>query len=197
VFNANQGHTVGTVGFPNAMLDRNAGRPSRTYQWNFSVQREITRNLTIEASYVANRGVWQSAGGKVAFNATSEADLARYGFKVGNVEDRAILNNTTFPNLSLLQRGVLEARGVRLPYPNFPVVNGPAGSGITASTVIQSLKNYPQYTGNITPSNAPLGLSWYDSLQITVNKRYSHGLLVNANYTWSKNLTASSYAYLF
>jgi hypothetical protein len=185
------GHTIGTTATAPTMLDRNAGRPSRTYQWNLSLQREITRNLTIEASYVGNRGVWQNAGGKSAFNAISEADLARYGFKVGNQTDRALLNNTNWNNLSVAQRADLDARGVRLPYPNFPV------SGTFASTVIQSLRTYPQYNGTFNPSNAPLGLSWYDSLQITVNKRYSHGLLVNANYTYSRNFSANSYADIF
>ena len=40
------------------LLDRNAGRPARLLQWNIGLQREIGRNLVVEASYVANRGVW-------------------------------------------------------------------------------------------------------------------------------------------
>jgi len=35
---------------------------------------------------------------------------------------------------------------------------------------------------------APLGKTWYDALQTSVTKRYSHGFLLNANYTYSKNL---------
>lgn len=35
---------------------------------------------------------------------------------------------------------------------------------------------------------APLGKSWYDSLQLLYIKRFSHGLSANANFRFSKNL---------
>ena len=35
---------------------------------------------------------------------------------------------------------------------------------------------------------APLGNSWYDSLQTKLTKRFSHGLDATVNYTRSKNL---------
>ncbi len=38
------------------LLDPNAGRPPRQNQWSVGVQREITRDLAVEASYVGNRG---------------------------------------------------------------------------------------------------------------------------------------------
>jgi hypothetical protein len=44
----------------------------------------------------------------------------------------------------------------------------------------------------MAPTAAPLGKVWYDSLQVTLTKRYSHGLTLNANYTYSKQLTLSS-----
>ncbi|MEO8096224.1 MAG: hypothetical protein ABI811_00875, partial [Acidobacteriota bacterium] len=55
-------------------------------------------------------------------------------------------------------------------------------------TVRQSLLPFPQYSGAMNPANAPLGKTWYDSLQITVNKRFSHGLSFNFNYNYAKNL---------
>ena len=41
--------------------DRNGGRPQRINQWNIAVQRELVRNLALEAAYVGNRGVWIEA----------------------------------------------------------------------------------------------------------------------------------------
>jgi hypothetical protein len=49
----------------------------------------------------------------------------------------------------------------------------------------------------MNPSSAPLGKSWYDSMQITVNKRFSHGITFNANYNFSKNLTQYSAVDIF
>src|SRR5439155_23878497 len=67
------------VGAP-TFIDRNAGRPSRQYQWSIGLQREITRNIVVEATYVANRVIWLNAGALASLNAISPQLLARYGF---------------------------------------------------------------------------------------------------------------------
>ena len=38
--------------------DQNAGRPARQYQYSLSVQREVARDLVVQASYIGNRGIW-------------------------------------------------------------------------------------------------------------------------------------------
>jgi len=58
--------------------------------------------------------------------------------------------------------------------------------------VRQSIRPFPQYNTSISPTVAPLGKTWYDALQITLTKRYSHGLTLNANYTYSKALDLMS-----
>ena len=51
----------------------------------------------------------------------------------------------------------------------------------------QSLVAYPQYIGSGL-AGAPLGNTWYDSFQLNVTQRFSHGLSFNMNYNYSKNL---------
>jgi hypothetical protein len=150
-------------------------------QWSIGVQREINRDFVIEASYVANRGNWWPAGALSSFNDVSPALLAKYGFNVGDVADRALLT-AQLGNLSAAQKSTLAARGVTIPYAGYP----------TTQTVLQSIKPYPQYSTSINPTVAPLGKTWYDALQITVTKRYSHGLTLNGNYTYSKALALMS-----
>jgi hypothetical protein len=168
------------------LVDPNAGRPDRTYQWNVTAQRELNRNLVVEASYIANRNVWQSSGGSAItpgfqdINAVSVATLSHYGFTVGNLADATLLN-TQFNRLSPAQTATLAARGVAIPYSGFPT------TGPFAQTVLQSLKPYPQFSSVISPV-APLGKSWYDSVQIQGTERLWHGLTANINYTYSKNL---------
>jgi hypothetical protein len=41
----------------------------------------------------------------------------------------------------------------------------------------------------LQPRWAPLGKSWYDSLQLKVTKRYSHGLDGSVAFTWNKELS--------
>jgi len=181
VYDPNVGQAPGSVVGGPAFLDPNAGRPARQYQWSIGLQREFTRNLVVEASYVANRGVWWPAGALAAFNVTSVADLTHYGFQVGNTDDATLLTRQ-LGQLTAAQKATLAARGVNIPYSSFP----------TTQTVRQSLLPFPQYTSTFAPTLAPLGKTWYDSLQVTVTKRYSHGLTLNGNYTYSKNLDLMS-----
>jgi len=183
--NAAQG--IGNVVAAPGFLDPNSDRPARQYQWSISLQRELARNLVVEASYVGNRGVWWPAGALTAMNALQVSDLTRYGFTIGNTADSALLT-PQIGALSAAQKSTLAARGVNLPYSNFP----------GTQTVRQSLYPYPQYQGafgpgpGISPINAPLGKTWYDGFQLVVTERLWHGITFNANYTYSKNLDLMS-----
>jgi hypothetical protein len=173
-------------------IDPNAGRPDRTYQWQASLQREITRNFVVEAAYVGNRNIWQSATGFQDFNAVSVGTLQHYGFTVDTsakgLSDATLLN-TNLNRLTPGQLSTLAGYGVSLPYSGYP-------TGATAPTVLQSLKPFPQFSSALQPS-APLGKSWYDSLQITLTKRFSHGLSATGGYTYSKNLALTGYPDVF
>ena len=182
-FNANVGQGVGTViGMP-SLLDQNAGRPARLSQWNIGVQREVNRNLVVEANYVANRGAWWTANGLGTLNALNQDKLRSLGFNDFTSSTEAGLLTGLVQNLTAAQRSTLAARGINgIPYSNFPL----------NQTVRQSLVDYPQYTGTGL-SGAPLGNTWYDALQVTATQRFSHGLSFNLNYTWSKNLDTMTF----
>lgn len=182
-FDANVGQGIGSVvGMP-ALLDPNAGRPARLLQWNIGVQRELNRNLVVEANYVANRGVWWTANGLAPLNALSQDRLRALGFNDFTSTAEASLLTTLVSGLSTAQRSTLAARGITgLPYSNFP----------SNQNVRQSLLDYPQYTGSGL-AGAPLGNTWYDSLQVTATQRFSRGLSFNVNYNWAKNLDTTSF----
>jgi hypothetical protein len=66
----------------------------------------------------------------------------------------------------------------KLPYAGFPAT----------ATVAQSLRPFPQFASGLTALWAPLGNTWYDSLQVKVTKRLSQGLDFSYNFTWAKEL---------
>ncbi len=182
-FDPGVGQGTGTVITMPALLDPNAGRPARLLQFNIGVQRELTRNTVVEASYVANRGAWWTANGLGTLNALNINALTSRGFSDFTSSSEAALLTTLVSNLTTAQRSTLAARGITgIPYSNFP----------TGQTVRQSLLDYPQYTAPAGATSglvgAPLGNTWYDSLQINVTQRFSHGLSFNLNYNYSKNL---------
>ena len=43
---------------PFVSIAPNAGRLPRIFQWSVGFQREVTRDLVVEASYVGNRSAW-------------------------------------------------------------------------------------------------------------------------------------------
>ncbi|MCU1337581.1 MAG: hypothetical protein JWO19_3162 [Bryobacterales bacterium] len=159
---------------PNVFYDQNAGRPARQYQWSVGLQREIFKNLAVEASYVANRGVWWNSPGLVNVNAVTPQLLASYGLDINSAVDRTILNAT----LNSANAGRFQNK---LPYAGYP----------TTSTVALSLRPYPQF-GALTTWWSPLGKTWYDSLQAKATKRFSRGLSVTSVFTWQKQLAMGS-----
>jgi hypothetical protein len=141
-------------------------------QWNISLQRELSSSLVAEAAYVGNRGVWFRADGLLNYNAIPEERLQSFGLSLNNPADLELLRSRVDSPLAA-QRGFN-----RLPYPGFPA----------SSTVAQALRPFPQFA-TVGSLWAPLGNNWYDSLQVKLTKRFSHGLDFQVAYTWSKTLT--------
>lgn len=156
-------------------VDPNAARPGRINQWSVGLQRQITRNMVAEGSYVGNRAVWLPASFS-PINYVTPQSLAALGLNITNTADDTLLT-TQIAQLSAAQR----ARGFgNLPYASFP----------TSATVRQSLLQFPQF--NPTVSGAAQGNSWYDALQAKLTNRFSHGFTLSGVFTWSKNLILTS-----
>lgn len=162
--------TVAAAAGP-AVVDQNYGRPARTWQWNVGLQREIMRDLVVEASYVGNRGVWWRAASMLDYNALQPSILkSAYGLDWSSAADRTILLSSVNSAAAARFRNLI-------PYAGF----------VQTQSVAQSLRPFPQFTG-LAVTGAPLGKTWYDSLQMKATKRFSHGLDFTWTYTYSKEL---------
>jgi hypothetical protein len=128
----------------------------------------------VEAAYVGNRGNWLTANNLVNPNALSDELLSQYGLNRLNPDDQRLLT-------SRIDSQLARQRGFTAPYEGYP------GS----ATVAQTLRPFPQFNSGLQPRWAPLGNSWYDSLQAKVTKRYSHGLDLTAAFTWQKELVTA------
>ena len=75
-----------------------------------------------------------------------------------------------------------------------PFENLLPGSSINTATVPrqQLLRPYPEFT-SFNRQDIPNGKVWYNSLQVALTKRYSHGLTITAAYTLSKNIQGLNY----
>jgi hypothetical protein len=138
-------------------------------RWSFSISRELPGRSLIEASYVGNRGT--------RLPTSKQVDTTpRQYLSTSTERDQALITYMT--------------ANVANPFNGIPEF---AGGGITGQTVSRAnlLRPYPQYNGMTTTYTN--GFSWYHSLQARFEKRFSHGISFNTNYTWSKWMEASAY----
>jgi hypothetical protein len=163
---------IGQLNSPPNFIVPNNGRPPRFQQTTFGVERAIVNDLTVNISFIDNRGVWLNSDGLT--NTTNELTPSmlskKYGLDVTNANDFDLLTQP-------ISSPSVAARGFTAPYSTFP----------SGATLAQALRPFPQF-GNIGDYYEHNGNWWYDALQIKVTKRLSKGLSGGLGYSWSKNL---------
>jgi hypothetical protein len=145
--------------------------PPRTTQWSIGIQREAGKDIVVEVTYVGNRGVhWPASGlDQVACDCLTDQTLAHYGLSRNNPADMTLLSSL-ISSPQAIQRGFF-----------------PAYAGMPPNqTVYQQLRPVPQWTGFGVNLGPFIGKTWYDALQTKATKRFSHGLLAQASFVWSK-----------
>jgi hypothetical protein len=145
-------------------------RPGRIMQWSIGLQREVARNLVVEASYVGNRGAWFYSPllDTMGMNSLAGGQLARYGLDITKQADRDLLGLA-------ISSPQAAARGFFAPYNGFPGLQ----------QVGQAIRPIPQWNTVNAYLGPNRGNTWYDSLQLQVTKRYSHNIDLSANVTYS------------
>ncbi|MGA2807855.1 MAG: TonB-dependent receptor [Terracidiphilus sp.] len=143
------------------------GRAPEFSGWSFGFQRSVTKDMTATLSYVGNEGHFLVANN-------------------GSSTERGLYNNQLDPKYlasvgpSLGQKVSslnLSTLGLNLPFPTFN----------TGQNLSQMLLPYSQYKG-VTDEVAATSNSNYNSLQLSINQRLSHGLTMMLNYTFSKSI---------
>ncbi len=141
------GQTTGFTGL--SFLDPNASRPPRQNQYSLGIQREVSRDFVIEASYVGNRGVWWTGSPTNPYiNQVAPSTFAKYGLNpYTNAADNLLLNS------AISSASVISRVGNVTPYSGYPTTN----------SLLNALRPYPQFS-SITVTNSPTGNTYYDSL---------------------------------
>lgn len=141
-------------------LDRRNGQ---SQEWEFNVQREMGGNWMLQAAYIG---------------------LRAYDLTTGSIDFHAI----PAPYLStspIRDQATIDFLAANIPNPFKGLV---PGTSINGSNVARSqlLRPFPQFTGVSGVRND--GRGYYDSLQVSSEKRMSHGFTITNSYTWSKTL---------
>lgn len=194
------------------VFDSNLRTPY-TQNWNLSLQREIFKGATLEARYVGNKGTKLIRGANINEQnifASAFGETLLDAFKAVQEGRESVMMDRIFNGLNL-GAGVINGTTVRAGAglrsnsntQTFFINNNVAGLASYINNTNQFTgtrglllrraglpENFfvgnPQfsaasYTGNLANST-------FHSFQLEFNKRFSYGVLLQSNYTWSKAL---------
>jgi len=148
-------------------------RPSPyVQQWLLGVQYAFTPSDQLEVNYIGNRGI------RMVSNWNYNQLNPKYLFAANGTPNTGFLSASAASNPLAVPLQNLEKSGTI----------APSACNIDSPTAVlneQLLLAYPQYCG-VSQTDAPLGQSLYNSLQVTYNHRISKGLTALVSYTYSK-----------
>jgi hypothetical protein len=153
------------------------GRPARTQNWSFEVQKQLAPDLILSLGYVGVKGDYLHT------NIAQVNALNPKFYNLGN----ALTNSVTSP----AGQATLNSLGVTVPSWFVPLYN----SVNTTPSVGQLLRPFPQYLDIGGSNNSMcsclenLGISTYNAFQAKLERRFRNGLNLLASYTFSKTLT--------
>jgi hypothetical protein len=87
-------------------------------------------------------------------------------------------------------QAAIDFLGAQVPNPFYPLL---PKTNLASTTVPRSqlLRPYPQFSS--VSANENLGYSWYHSMQVRAERRFTAGLSASLSYTWSKLMEATSF----
>jgi hypothetical protein len=158
--------------------------PSHTQSWNVSFQYQVTANWLVSATYMGNKGGDQWLGKNI-----NQSLIISAGETMPGIVSTAGMTGTSGP--CTLQYGT---QTVTFPTCNASGTTTVNGVGNEAARSNLNLLN-PKWGPDLaaapgTATGGALvsydnGYSSYDGLLVSLQHRFSHGLSILANYTWS------------
>ena len=146
------------------------GRTPYEQSWSLGFERQLGFGTVVSVHYLGKKGT------RLYYNGGNNLNILP-----ASVES---MSPTAIGNL-----------GNFVPNPFASVLTAPyyANSVLTSPTVqqFQLMLPFPQFT-SVTTDEPPSANSIYHALQIVVEKHFSNGLQLSANYTWSKSIDDSS-----
>ena len=166
---------VGSAGGMNTFLGRGISffntHPLNGYmqRWSLNVQRQLPLRMVLEVGYVGNRGT------KLTSSRAQDGIPTQY-LSTSEVRDQTTIN--------LLNDQVKNP---------FAGIAGFTGTSLAGANVARSqlLRPYPHFTGMSMATND--AFSFYNAMTVNLEKRLSHGLVLQTNWTWSKFMEATGY----
>ena len=179
-------------------------------QYNFNIQRELTGDMVLQVGYVGSQGHRLLATHDLNYgNAQTCLDLQNLSNYYANSNPTLSSNLACGPfyadsSFQIPANTIPAGMSVHLPYGSVPVVSGPNNPAITLVGLRRYSSPFCEPTTGIgcPPDGTPvfasifaqdtIANSAYNSLQISLERRFAKGLQFLAAYTWSKSFDDAS-----
>jgi hypothetical protein len=152
--------SIANFGSPTFYSD---GKGGQYYDFNFTIERNITQATLLRTSFHANYG--NEIQSSQQFNQLNPRYIPIYG------------NLLTQPLSSVINNPTLAANGFQLPYAGYPLTQ----------TLANALEPYPQYGSINGTTNG--GHSTYNALETSLQHDFAAGFFAQISYTFSKWLS--------
>jgi hypothetical protein len=141
-------------------------------RWDLDIQHSITKNLMLEVAYLGNHAVHLPVP-QTQLNAVPNQYLSTLPVRDAAVNSTLSASNPNpFAGLNTsLNTKTTTVAQLLTPFPEFPA--GTSSSGWSG-------------TSGVLEQNATIGEAFFHSLDVRLQKRFSHGLLFTGNYMFSK-----------
>ena len=189
-----QGQKYGKLaewGFANENdLGTDTARNAEIYQWNFGIQRLLPGQMVVAVDYSANRSTHLPWSGTASTRNRNFLSAAA----------RRQLVDTLNPSHDPDDNSVTNYLNQTVPNPFQPLFSGPNAIFDEPDSLyndaeisqLNLLRPYPQFDGSFTGLPLLAANAWYHAIQIRFQKRTSHYISFEGNYTFSKATDYSS-----
>ncbi len=171
------------------MFDPNLQTPY-VHQWNLTIQRQIMRDTILEVSYVGNQGshmfrMIDANQAVVSPDFMAGFKAAQSGVRTGAVGKLLDTYGTVLP-ASVTTFLTNNDIGGFINSIDTGVLNNVTGGRLVAAGLGQGYFHNPQF--GVGALACTCTTSSYNSLQVSVNRRFAKGFMMQANYTFAKSL---------
>lgn len=152
--------------------------------FNIGLQKAVTRNTTISATYVGSQSHFVAGAGVSGFwsGQLDPRYVATLGSVLATDGKTNILNAQATPaNIAIAQRA---DPTVTVPYPGYAA----AGALSSTATIGRMLRPYPQYSSPPGATFDNVANLSYNALEIVLAQREFKGISFTVNYTYSHNI---------
>ena len=152
--------------------------------YNFGMQREITKDITVTLNYAGSQSHFIAGAGGIRGLYAGQLDPKNLAIGPINCSTTSVFSSclTSVATAANLQKVQNAGISLTAPYSGYTA----AAALNTNATIAHMLTWMPQYSGTTDTWGTNVANANYNAFQFSVAKRMSRGLSVNINYTYSK-----------